>query len=123
VIVPTGSIRPVIIFRIPCVNSFGSISGSVLLSDTNVSQLKLSCIPDNEAAVPVSVNVPGSGVYSVEGLLPGAYRFAIWEDRNGNGKWDPGRLQPFTPAEPYRCYPEKINVRARWETAEVDWTY
>lgn len=105
------------------INSFGSISGSVSLSDTNVSRLRLSCIPEKEDASPVCVNIPASGQYSVEGLLPGAYRFAIWEDRNGNGKWDPGRLQPFTPAEPYRSFPDKINVRARWETAEVDWIY
>ncbi|MDO9548721.1 MAG: Ig-like domain-containing protein, partial [Candidatus Marinimicrobia bacterium] len=104
-------------------NSFGSISGKVHLSDSLMKNLILSCIPEKEGACPVTISVPGSGIYTIDSLLPGAYRFEIWKDLNGNGKWDPGKLKPFIPAEPYRSYPDKINVRARWETAEVDWTY
>ena len=104
-------------------NSFGSISGKILLSDSTVNQLILSCFPEKEGAAPVTNSVSGAGIYIIDSLLPGAYRFEIWDDLIGNGKWDPGKLKPFVPAEPYRSYPDKINVRARWETAEVDWTY
>jgi len=104
-------------------NSFGSISGRVHLSDTLGSYLMLSCIPAKEGSFPATVSIPEPGIYNVDNLLPGAYRFEIWEDLNDNGKWDRGKLKPFIPAEPYRSYPDVINVRARWETAEVDWNY
>lgn len=104
-------------------NSFGSISGKVEIADSPVRRVMLTCVPVKEGWRPVTVAVPESGVYLVEALLPGDYRIEIWEDRNGNGRWDPGRLRPFQPAEPYRSYPEKISVRARWETAEVNWRY
>ena len=103
--------------------SFGSISGKVHLSNPEMNHLMLSCIPEKGGAAPITISASGSGTYTIDSLLPGAYRFEIWEDLNGNGKWDPGTLKPFIPAEPYRSYSDKINVRARWETAEVDWTY
>ena len=105
------------------VNNFGSISGRVNLSDTLVSHLMLACIPEKEGAIPVMILINGSGLYTIDNLLPGAYRFEIWEDLHDNGKWDGGKLKPFLPAEPYRSYPDVINIRARWETAEVDWYY
>jgi len=104
-------------------NSFGSISGKVEIADSLAERVMLTCVPVKEEWRPVTVAVPESGAYLVAALLPGDYRIEIWEDRNGNGRWDPGRIRPFQPAEPYRSYPEKISVRARWETAEVNWRY
>ena len=104
-------------------NSFGSISGKVSFVDSLVSNLKLSCKPESGKSGPVTVSVPESGEYLVSDLSPGAYRFEIWEDCNNNGRWDHGSLKPFVTAEPYRAYSGKINVRARWETAEVNWNY
>ncbi|MGC9363644.1 MAG: Ig-like domain-containing protein [Fidelibacterota bacterium] len=104
-------------------NSFGSISGRVAITDSLASRVMLSCVPVRENEPAVSVPVPESGEYLIESLLPGDYRFEIWEDRNGNGRWDPGRLKPFQAAEPYRSFSEKIGVRARWETIEVNWRY
>lgn len=104
-------------------NSFGSISGKVLPSDSCINRLMLSCIPEKGGSAATTISVTNTVKYTIESLLPGVYRFEMWEDLNGNGKWDPGKLKPFVPAEPYRSFPDKINVRARWETAEVDWKY
>lgn len=104
-------------------NSFGSISGRVEITDSLAHRVMLSCIPSGAEQRPVTVAVPEHGEYVVEELLPGDYRLEMWEDRNGNGRWDPGRLKPFQSAEPYRSFSEKIGVRARWETAEVNWRY
>jgi len=104
-------------------NSFGSISGKVLLSDSCTNHLMLSCIPEKGGSATTTISVTDTIKYTIESLLPGVYHFEMWEDLNENGKWDPGKLNPFVPAEPYRSFPDKINVRARWETAEVDWRY
>ncbi|MBN2601612.1 MAG: Ig-like domain-containing protein [Candidatus Marinimicrobia bacterium] len=104
-------------------NSFGSISGKVLPSDSCINRLMLSCIPEKGGSAATTISVTNTVKYTIESLLPGVYRFEMWEDLNGNGKWDPGKLKPFVPAEPYRSFPDYINVRARWETAEVDWKY
>jgi hypothetical protein len=82
----------------------------------------LNCYREKENH-PVSITPSASGDYVVNSLLPGRYRFEIWVDRNDNGRWDQGSLMPYKAAEPYRVYPDWINVRARWETAEVDWIY
>ncbi len=33
------------------------------------------------------------------------------------------KLIPFQIAEPFKAYPDIINVRSRWETAEVELAY
>jgi len=103
-------------------NSYGSVTGEIKARSAVSKALVISCrIEKKEETVMV---IPSeSGQYEIEELLPGRYQFEIWEDLNQNGRWDPGRLRPFQTAEPYKSYPDWINVRARWETAEVDWTY
>ena len=105
------------------INSYGSITGRVTFADSLVDNLQLCCKLDGESSALNRIQVEATGNYILNNLLPGVYRFEAWEDRNRNGRWDPGRLMPFETAEPYRSYPNEINVRARWETAEVNWVY
>ena len=63
------------------------------------------------------------GFYELSDLLPGKYTFNIWEDKNSNNRYDYGKLIPFKVAEPFKAYPDIINVRSRWETAEVELVY
>ncbi|MEM1096078.1 MAG: Ig-like domain-containing protein [Bacteroidota bacterium] len=50
----------------------------------------------------------------------GGYRMRLVGDRNGNGVWDGGTLDPFAPAEPLAWFTDLPEVRARWETAVQD---
>ncbi|MEM6645707.1 MAG: Ig-like domain-containing protein [Bacteroidota bacterium] len=50
----------------------------------------------------------------------GGYRLRLIGDRNGNGVWDGGTLDPFDPAEPLAWFTTLPEVRARWETAIED---
>lgn len=105
------------------INSFGSVTGKVQTMDSGMPQnLMIGCQAGSEGLVR-TVKPLESGQYEIVNLLPGKYLFFIWEDCNGNGRWDPGRLLPFRTAEPFRSYSDEINVRARWETAEVNWNY
>ena len=49
-------------------------------------------------------------------LLPGTYRISGFLDRDRNGQWMSGQVQPFLPAEPLVARADTVEVRARWET-------
>lgn len=66
--------------------------GSVLLRFRNIGNLKhpvVEFVLNNE--VVRSVPVP-SGTYSETLFPPGEYTLRVFDDLNGNGKWDPGRF-------------------------------
>jgi hypothetical protein len=46
----------------------------------------------------------------------GTFRFRAVLDRNGNGQWDPGQVQPYRPAEPVTWSAEPAEARPRWTT-------
>lgn len=65
---------------------------------------------------PVTASTDAEGRFTVGGLAPGAYRVRLVGDRNGNGRWDGGRLVPYAPPEPLVILDGTTAVRARWET-------
>jgi hypothetical protein len=49
-------------------------------------------------------------------LPDGQYRFRAYLDRNDNGRWDAGQIQPYVPAEPVTWLEEPVEARPRWTT-------
>ncbi len=68
-----------------------------------------------------SVQVGADGRFLFE-QIPGerSFRYRAFLDRNGNGRWDPGRILPYRPAEPITWRAEPIQSRARWDVALPD---
>lgn len=62
------------------------------------------------------VAADASGAYLVTGLPEGEVKLRAWVDRNGNGRWDGGRLAPYTPPEPVVFLDAPPRIRPRWET-------
>ena len=56
----------------------------------------------------------------IPALIPGEYSAVITEDVNGNGRFDPIVIQPYSPSEVNHVYPGKISVRANWDVT-LDW--
>ena len=106
------------------VDTFGSITGSVI-SNKNIDFRKifLECVLTSRREFIKGTHPDSLGFYKLINLLPGKYIFNIWEDKNGNNRYDCGKLIPFQIAEPFKAYPDIINVRSRWETAEVELAY
>ena len=46
----------------------------------------------------------------------GTFRFRAFLDRDGDGQWDPGQVQPYRPAEPVMWSAESAEARPRWTT-------
>ena len=72
-----------------------------------------------ESSIPVAprqlTTSPGRPFEFVE-LPEGQYRFRAYVDRNGNGRWDAGQVQPYVPAEPVTWLEEPVEARPRWTT-------
>ena len=49
-------------------------------------------------------------------LEGGEYSFRVVLDENGNGKWDGGEVFELKRAEKVLHFPEKVKIRANWET-------
>ena len=61
-----------------------------------------------------------TGIYLLEDLLPGVYTVYGFVDRNANGVLDPGRLDPFIPAEPYSLHREEVNLLEGQTATDID---
>ncbi len=69
----------------------------------------------------------GTFQYSFAELPPGSYIVSAhvpYGNKRPDPKqqWNPGSIDPFQPAEPFGFYPEKVTVRARWTTRNIDIT-
>ena len=72
-----------------------------------------------ESSVPVEsrrVTTPAGSTFTFGELPDGQYRFRAYLDRNGNGRWDGGQIQPYVPAEPVTWLEEPVEARPRWTT-------
>lgn len=63
--------------------------------------------------------------YSFPSLPPGTYSIsASIPSTPGNNKppkpWNPGKLEPFRPSEPFGVYPDTVRIRPGWVTDAVD---
>ncbi len=72
---------------------------SVQLQDTLQSQNHRLQLISRERGLMVDTTY--SSAITVDSLPPIAYRVVSFVDRNGNGKWDHGTVEPYTPPEPY----------------------
>lgn len=90
--------------------------GSLLLRIKNLSAYKnpvLQFVQNNQVMLSVPVK---SGVYNQALFAPGEYSLRVFDDLNGNGKWDPGHFfgekrQP----EIVHAINETITVKANWD--------
>ena len=53
--------------------------------------------------------------YLITDLVPQEYYLSAYIDKNGDGRYTSGGLEPADKAEPFWVYPTEIKVRARWE--------
>lgn len=100
----------------------GEISGVVETISSDGPSIVVQLIPVD---VPVEtpeyqVEVDLNGAFAFRNLPAGTFRLRAFVDENANGKWDPGLLTPYRPAERIVWRAEPVRVRARWETALPD---
>lgn len=56
----------------------------------------------------------------LDDLAEGPALLDFYQDRNGNGRWDPGRLSPWTAAELWIALPDTFEVIAGWTVGGLE---
>ncbi len=96
--------------------SLGSLSGFTSPSGDSVLVV-LTGIDGQALATQVSNADRG---FLFEGLPENSYYLRVFIDRNQNGRWDGGLIDPYEAAESMTWVPEPVTVRPRWDTAIPD---
>jgi hypothetical protein len=106
-------------FRLLDDDSLGSVTGRVeiRLPGRAADPAVLSFVKTENNQL---FELPVAGQQFEIDLPAGAYLLTGFVDSNGNGQRDLGSLFPFAYAETLARYPDTVNVRARFETAGVD---
>ncbi|MFH1861679.1 MAG: Ig-like domain-containing protein [bacterium] len=108
-------------FSILDLQETGSITGSVKGAVANLNAVaEARTIPDVISIVPVAEN----GEFEFQHLPAADYRIWLYEDRNYDGIYSVGVIDPFYYAEPFQVAADSIRVRVRWTTEQVNlfWT-
>lgn len=98
-------------------NQLGSIEFSISNGDPDVPTILKLTDTDNS----IRVDTTFTGNIEIENLPPLTYKAILFQDNNGNGKWDPGVVDPFEKPEPYHVR-RSIPVREGF-TSEVEISY
>jgi hypothetical protein len=68
---------------------------------------------------PVAVAPVINGTASFPYLQPGTYYARMYLDRNGNGKWDTGKLLDSIQPEEVYYYPKKLVLKKNWDVEQA----
>lgn len=101
-------------FSIPSQESVGGLTVN-LVGEPAPSKFYLLELLTEKYEVVRSHKIEGRKNYIFSFVPPGIYRLRITEDRNQNGKWDPGTLSKGILPENIFLYPATIQLRANWD--------
>ncbi|MFN3820835.1 MAG: Ig-like domain-containing domain [bacterium] len=99
----------------------GSISGQVESDRRLGEQVRVSLVPVGRARsqrLPMTFTSP-DGYFHLAGVPEGRYRLWVFLDRNGDGQYTLGSRNPFVPSEPFTVGKDTLEVKKRWEIADV----
>ncbi|HPC45416.1 MAG TPA: Ig-like domain-containing domain [Candidatus Latescibacteria bacterium] len=97
-------------------DSMGEVSGVV--SDSIPGRNLRVLLRKTEEGPIFPAVVSDSLSWHANGLPAGDYEVFAWYDEDGNGRWSPGNIIPFAPAERWAVF-GTVAIRPRWTTAGV----
>ncbi|WP_240316111.1 hypothetical protein [Salinibacter ruber] len=86
------------------------------LLDGGPVAVNLTAVESSIPVAPRRLTTPPDSLFEFVELPEGRYRFRAYLDRNENGRWDGGQIQPYVPAEPVTWLREPLEARPRWTT-------
>ena len=107
-------------FALASSRDLGSLSGTIRTA-ADESPVIVEVYDAETGGSPVATaQADSAGNFSVTQLVEGAFHLRFFNDRNRNGRWDGGSIQPYLRAEPITWTAEPVMVRARWDSALAD---
>ncbi len=86
------------------------------LLDGGPVAVDLTAVKSSIPVAPRRLTTLPDSLFEFTELPKGRYRFRAYLDRNENGRWDRGQIQPYVPAEPATWLREPLEARPRWTT-------
>lgn len=100
---------------------FSGVSGTIDLSQTDQKvEVVLEGIEKLNTKYYTSVMSDHS--FEFERVLPGKYLIWCFFDKDSNGVFNYGSINPFEYSERFYSYPDTLNLRARWPVGDVNIT-
>ncbi|MEJ5349959.1 MAG: Ig-like domain-containing protein [Melioribacteraceae bacterium] len=97
---------------------FSGISGKVMIdNDTNDVIVVLESSNANKNIYKQKIDKQKN--FNINKVLPGKYLLWSFIDKDKNGKYTFGSVNPFKFAEEFKFYPDTLNLRARWPVGDV----
>jgi len=103
----------------------GTLSGSCR-SDADALAIEARRKSDDASFLAAAVkSAKGLFIYAFKSIPPGTYAVSAYvpSDRKQGAMpepWKPGKLEPFTPSEPFAVYPDTVRIRPGWLTERID---
>ncbi len=99
-------------------DEFGSVSGE-LDSDGKVEEDVYILFMALSGKRTYSVPIDESGMFIINWVPEGKYKLGGYVDRDKNGRYSPGSLNPFIFSEPYIIQDDTLRVRKRWDLSDL----
>ncbi len=95
---------------------FSGLSGTVISNKENlILVLESELNADNKNFF----RLDSKNAFEFERIVPGNYKLWAFEDRNKNGQYDHGALNPFKFSERFYFYPQIIEIKPRWSLSDI----
>lgn len=98
---------------------FSGLSGRVISDNDNIIIVLES---ELNSETKYFFKIDYERTFEFERIQPGKYKLWAFEDRNKNGKYDYGLLNPFEFSERFYFYPEIIEIKPRWSLSDLIFT-
>jgi hypothetical protein len=97
---------------------YSGVSGLITSNDSTQNYVIIESI--NPPKKTYQQKVDAKKKFDFKKVIPGKYLAWVYKDRNKNGKYDFGKIKPFSFSEEFKYFPDTLNLRARWPVGDVN---
>ncbi len=94
---------------------FSGVSGKVKSSKNSKKIIKLENTNNK-----YEQELKEKNEFNFTNVMPGKYILWIYEDKDSNNVYSPGKVIPYIKSEKFYVYPDTLNLRARWPVGDVE---
>lgn len=95
------------------------VSGRVFRADSSYTGIRLILAEKENGETMLNISPDETGRFSFRNVPEGSYRLIVFEDRNGNGRFDRGRAEPFEYSERAKLYDKDVSVKSGWNVEDI----
>lgn len=97
---------------------FSGISGKIIDNDSTDVVTNLTQVANKNKSY--KQKLTSTQKFEFSKVIPGKYLLWIYKDKNKNGRYDFGKVKPFSYSEEFKFYSDTLNLRARWPVGDLE---